>query len=221
MKRQPFPLQWPDGVRRTKQGSRQRSRFGHRGQVSFAQARREMLLELDRIGAANIVLTSDLPVRHDGLPYANGGAEDPGVAVWCVVPNGGKFVERVFACDAWLTHAENMTAIARSVEALRGLDRWGMAEASERAFAGFAALPPGDGSEHVAPPTPKKREWHEVLGVTDLFKSGMLADGDLLAIVKTRHREAIRLHHPDAGGDVAIAAELNAALAEAEKELGG
>lgn len=212
--RDPFPLQWPDGWPRTRPDFRQRSRFGFRGQVSFSQARRDLLAELERLGAANIVLTSDLPVRGDGLPYASGRAEDPGIAVWFAFPNAatGKVEERVFACDKWLTHAENMTAIARSVEAMRGLDRWGAGDVVQRAFAGFAALPPG------APPAPAKRTWREILGDGRPWPTGLEA-ADLLAIAKHRHRVLIVLAHPDAGGSHERAAELNAALAEAEREL--
>jgi len=157
-------------------------------------------------------------VRHDGLPYANGRASDPGIAAWFVLADDrGNAQERVFACDRWLTHAENMQAIAKSVEALRGLDRWGMADVVERVIGGFAALPPGDGGEHVPAP-PRKRVWREVLDVAHLPRS--LRPGDLLTITRQRHRELIKVHHPDAGGDTAIAAEINAALAEAETELG-
>lgn len=213
--RSPFPLQWPDGFKRTRPEQRMRSRFGFKasGQVSLSAARDELLRELDRLGAANYVITSDLPVRHDGLPYANGRASDPGIAAWFVLDDA----ERVFACDRWLSHAENMQAIAKSIAAMRGLDRWGMADVIERVVGGFAALPPG--GEPATPATPRKRAWHEVLDVTTLFKSGMLADADLLVIAKQRHRERIKVAHPDAGGDPAIAAELNAALAEAEEEL--
>jgi len=44
---------------------------------------------------------------------------------------------------------------------------------------------------------------------------------DRLATVKTRHRDLIKKAHPDAGGSHEIAAELNAATAEAERELQG
>ncbi len=205
MKRDPFPLQWPEGFARTRTDMRMRSRFGHRGQVSFSQARRDLLVELERLGAANAVLTSDLPVRNDGLPYANGRASDPGIAVWFVLDGA----ERVFACDRWLSHAENMTAIAKSVEAMRGLERWGMADVVARVIGGFSALPPG---------APAKRDWRDVLEVESL---STLAPDDLLAVAKSRHRQLIQHHHPDRGGDPARAAEINAALAEAEAELVG
>jgi len=217
--REPFPLQWPDGWQRTPASERQRSRFGHAGQVGFSQARRDLLLELERLGAANVVLTTDLPVRADGLPYAaSGRVDDPGVAVWFVLANQrGDHEERVFACDKWRTHAENMRSIALSIEALRGLERWGATDVVNRAFAGFTALPPGSGEED-APPAPKKRPWREILGGAWPAELGR---AELLVIARARHRELIRKHHPDAGGDTAKAAELNVAIAEAEKELAG
>jgi hypothetical protein len=217
MKRDPFPLQWPDGWKRTKPVLREKSRFGFRGSglVSFSHARQQLLDELARLGAANVVLTSDLPVRNDGLPYANGRSDDPGIAVWFVLDRQ----ERVFACDKWKTHAENMTAIARSIEAMRGLDRWGAGDVVSRAFAGFAALPPG-GEPFVAGQAPAvvKRTWQEVFEVGALVE--VVANADMLAIVRARHRDKIKQHHPDLGGDAEIAVELNAALAEAEDELG-
>jgi hypothetical protein len=155
------------------------------------------------------VITSDLPKRNDGLPYANASCSDPGIAVWWV-ENGR---ELVIACDRWTTVALNMRAIDLSLEALRGLDRWGASEMVRRAFAGFAALPPG---APEVPEKPVRRNWREVFVVLAL---GHLANSDLLAIVKARHRKLIAEAHPDAGGDGAIAAELNAALDDAEKEL--
>jgi hypothetical protein len=35
VKREPFPLAWPDGWKRTSQIDRTRSRFGFRGQVNL------------------------------------------------------------------------------------------------------------------------------------------------------------------------------------------
>lgn len=222
MARQGFPLQWPDGSARTPPENRLRSKFGVRGQVSFSQAYRFLRDELDRLVAINVAITSDLPVRHDGTPYSPGRAvDDPGVAVWFMLADkNGKHTERTFACDRWLTHAENMTAIAKSIEALRGLDRWGMADAVERAFSGFTALPAGGETStgEGPPPEPRKRPWREVLA--DTFTPFPDLDGDeLLVLAKSRHRKLIQLHHPDRGGDAAKAAEINAALAEAEKEL--
>lgn len=228
MKRQPFPLQWPEGWARTRPGNQTKSKFGHKGsgQVSLSGALYLLQGELQRLGASNVVITSDLPVRNDGLPYADGRATDPGIAVWFVMVNraAGRAEERVFACDKWKSPAENMQAIALSVEAMRGLSRWGAGDVVSRAFAGFAALPPPSGPESPqAPAAPPKREWRDVLGWTAGSTAPApwpeLGNEELLAIAKHRHRALIQRHHPDRGGDVQFAAELNAALAEAEQEL--
>lgn len=215
MPRSPYPLQWPPKTSRTGPDFRRRSKFGDRGQVSPYEAAKELMRELDRNHASHIVITSMLPTRHDGLPYSDGRHEDPGVAVWCVL----HAQERVFACDAWLTAGENMRAIELSLEAMRGLDRWGVADAAERAFAGFAALPPGASSSVEAAPV--KRPWREVLlgKLAEVFDA--LAQEEKLDIVRMRYRGLIKQHHPDRGGDTATAAELNVALADAEAELGG
>jgi hypothetical protein len=214
MPRSPYPLQWPPGRTRTKPAERQHSRFGAakerwgaRQPPTPYEAAKELRAELERLGAGHVVITTQLPTRHDGLPYSDGRSEDPGVAVWFV----HKGHERVFACDRWRTHGENMRAIAKSIEAMRGLERWGMADVVEQAFAGFAALPAGE---------PEKRGWREVFGVESLVDTLMASStDDLLAVVKARHRKLIADAHPDAGGDTARAAELNAALDQAEKEL--
>lgn len=223
MKRESFPLSWPDGFSRTKADARTRSRFGYKssGQVPFDGAYRFLMDELARLGAANSVVTSDLPTRRDGVPYSPGHrVSDPGVAIWFLLPDdNGTLRERTFACDRWLTHAENMYAIAMSIEAMRGLERWGMADVVQRTFAGFNALPSGDGSEGAQPQPapPKKRSWREVLGEAGPWPE--LDADELLVLAKGRHRKLVQLHHPDRGGDVARAAELNVALADAHREL--
>src|SRR5262245_20073291 len=122
--RSPYPLQWPSTFKRTPPADRQTSKFGHRGrgQVSPYDAARDVLREIDRLGACNAVITSMLPTRHDGLPYSDGKyGSEPGIAVWFVLDGA----ERVFACDRWVTPGENMRAIQLSIEAMRGLERWG------------------------------------------------------------------------------------------------
>lgn len=209
--RKPCPLQWPDGWQRTASDERRPSRFGGHAGVGFSVALTDLRLELTRLGAANPVITTDLPVRLDGLPYsAAGPIKDPAVAVWFVLDGH----ERVFACDRWRTHAENMRAIAKTIEAMRGLARWGAADVVHRAFSGFAALPPGEPAHDR---TPRHRPWRDVLGGP---WPAELAGLDLFVLAKARHRAAIQGAHPDVGGSTEVAAELNAALAEAERELG-
>lgn len=209
-KRQPFPLQWPEGWKR----STWRQQSGFDKQRGFNKARDGMIHQLELMGARHIVITSNLPTNSKGLPHAAsaGRLNDPGIAAWWV-KNG---TERVMACDRWYTAVENMHAIELSVGAMRGLDRWGASEIVERAFAGFAALPPGPTNGAYATSAPQPQTWREIFGVT-AFET--LGPADLLAIVKSRYRKMISEAHPDTGGDHANAAELNIAISAAEKEL--
>lgn len=131
--RNPNPLQWPSGWERVAPHQREIARF----KVTLASAVYDLLRELALMGATNVVVTSDLPTNSRGLPYSSGKCSDPGIAVWCVV--GGQ--ERVFACDHWMTPAANCRAVGKTVEALRGLLRWGAAHMVNRAFQGLRALP--------------------------------------------------------------------------------
>lgn len=76
-----YPLAWPDGWPRTKPGHRlDRSRFS----TTFDKARRDLLLELERLGAGSVVISSWLPLRADGQPRADAARrriDDPGIAV--------------------------------------------------------------------------------------------------------------------------------------------
>jgi len=229
-RREPYPLQWPEGWPRTPYANRKPSRFFY----GFADALRSLLEELRLIGAANVVITSDLPIRADGLPRAAGRGDvpDTGVAVWFTL-NGQ---ERVFPCDRWLTHAENIRAIALCVAAVRGIDRWGAGDVVNRAFQGFNALPAGEGSG--------PRPWAEVLGMEIPWPSTCEPSGRKLAIweraksahaalmkaARATHHSRMREMHPDVGGDgddarilnqqrEAREAELDRALADAEQEL--
>jgi hypothetical protein len=212
-KRAPYPLDWPEGVPRT------RSRYGSDFDKSrgFNAARDGALDQLRLFRASHVVITSNLPTNSRGMPHSGsvGSLTDPGIAVYWV--KAGK--EHVIACDRWRTCMENMRAIEKTLEAIRGIARWGSTEMVEQAFAGFAALPPGTG-EYTAPEH-KPLTWREIFKMAGMPAFEHLAAKDLLAVVKARHRELIKTAHPDfAGGGHMRAAELNAALAEAEKELG-
>lgn len=206
--RSPFPLQWPDNWPRTPAEQRPDGRF----RLSLTMAVRELQRELFRLGATDAVITSDLPVKGDGTPYADGRASDPGIAVWFTLDGA----EHVLACDRWTDAADNLRAIGCSIEALRGLKRWGAADLVNRAFTGFRALPAG---------TPPQRGWREVFGpypeLTPAVVKKMSEDqrANLVAHLRLLHRERIRTAHPDGGGSDAAAAELNVALDAAEREL--
>lgn len=200
MSREPFPLQWPSTWKRT--ASRSRPKFG----TNFTTDRDTIYRWLAKRGS-NAVITSNLPLTNAGKPIS-ASCDDPAIAVWWVERGH----ERVIACDRWITVGHNLHAIMLSLEALRGLERWGASEMVDRAFAGFAALPAGP-AETTGP-----RPWREVIG--GMWPAG-LASSEVLTIAKARYREAMLGAHPDRAGSTARAAELNLAMEAAKAELGG
>lgn len=179
-----YPLHWPQGWPRARYT--QTARF----EASFAKARDGLFNEIKLLGGTHIVLSSNIPLRRDGIPYANQPQPaDKGVAVYFL--RRGRSM--VFACDRWNKVEDNIRAIEKTIEAIRGIERWGASEMMERAFTAFEALP--------AP----KSCW-DILG---------LKPGASAADISAAYRSKARTAHPDAGGSEAAMAELNRARDEA------
>jgi len=64
-----FPLQWPEGWPVTTVWKRQRANF----KTSFTTARGGLMKQLKLMGARNIVLSSNLPLKRDGMPVVKPG----------------------------------------------------------------------------------------------------------------------------------------------------
>lgn len=222
MKRDPYPLAWPDGWKRTPERDRKSARFDG---SHFVRARDAVVKHLRLMGAVNGVITSDLPVKSNGMPYATGRAEDPGIAVWWVQPKiGTPGRERVIACDLYKTPGENLRAIEMTMNAMRGIDRWGASDLVERAFSGFTALPPGSDEEVNVQPATRVRPWNDVLDIDAALYDQItqfLSPTDAIAIVRSRHKALALKRHPDQGGTREAFEELNRALEMAEAEITG
>jgi hypothetical protein len=183
--REAFPLTWPTGQPRTPPNHRSASRF----KAQFGQARDELLAELQRLGARKVIISTDVPLRRDGLPYADGDPRDPGVAVY-FERKGRPYV---IACDTYDRLRFNTRAIGATVEALRTIERHGSSTMLEQAFTGFAALPPAREAEAT---------WWETLGLRP--------EATAAAIEEAHQRLALK-HHPDRGGDHETMARINRA----------
>lgn len=185
-----YPLSWPDGWPRTMHA--EKSRF----KTSMAMARKNLVNELGRLGARNVVVSSNVPLRQDGLPYASFKIPaDVGVAVYFQY----KDKPMTFACDRWNSVVDNLDAIGKTIEALRGIDRWGASDMMERAFSGFFSLPPA-GSD-----------WWNVLNIC---RSSSLID------VTAAYKRLVRIFHPDNGSspNVVMMQKINQAISEARAE---
>lgn len=199
-----YPLSWPPGRARTHVWARERAKFD----VTFARARDNIVAEIGRLAGRypdpQVVISTNIALRRDGLPLAGQRQpDDPGVAVYFLY----KKRQMSFACDRWEKIEHNMQAIAKTIEALRGIARWGTGDMLEAAFTGFTALPPP--SAGAAPSPGTRKTWRDVFG------TGVTNRDQLSAI----YRRLAAAHHPDRGGDPAKMAELNAARDEALKEI--
>ncbi len=151
---QRYPLSWPIGWRRT--AYRRRAQFGRHGEfgkqaLSVADALGRLVGELGRLGATDHVLSTNVPVRLDGLPLSQrvSPPKDPGAALYFRL----KGKARCLACDKWDRVPDNITAIAFHIRALRAVDRYGVGT-MEQAFGGYTALPAA------------ATEWWTILGVS-------------------------------------------------------
>lgn len=189
---QAFPLHWPLGRPRASHRKRapfntkvNNGRYTETRYVSMANARDRLQSELDLLRAGNIVLSTNVELRLDGQPRSGQPTPaDPGAALYFTL----KGKPTVLACDRWDRVEDNIVAIAKHIEALRGMDRWGVGTL-EQAFAGYQALP-------------EPEQWWQVLGVK--------ADASIDEI-DAAWREKARKDHPDVGGSTAAMARLNAA----------
>lgn len=197
-----YPLYWPDGWKRTPSHKRTRSRY----ELQFARARDEVLASLRRMGARDVVLSTNVPLRRDGLPLAGQREpDDPGVAVYWTSFNLKEAPRpHVMACDARVTVRENLRAIGLALEGIRAIERAGASQILERAYAGFAALPANAGTEGMP-------HWRDVFGVPP---SAMLSRAQIEAMYRGLAKHA----HPDRGGGVERMIELNRAREEALAE---
>lgn len=174
-----YPLNWPPG--RPRAGYRQSAPF----RVTLGRSIQEVQLEVKRLGGIELILSTNMPLRKDGLPYTKYTIYDPGAAVYFTY----KKRQVCFACDRWNSLEANMRAIVKTIEALRGIDRWGSGDMVEQAFTGFAQI--------AAPEQP-----FQVLGVKHDATQDEIEDA---------YRRLAAKHHPDRGGDSDTMARINSA----------
>jgi hypothetical protein len=205
-----FPLQWPAGWKRTAPGQFMDGRFGKRQSnpnstyaqlksVSVAEAVTRVREELQRMRIAgdDVVISTNLALRLDGWPRSDQAEpRDSGAAVYWRDRSGAT---RCMAIDRYRRVADNLAAIAATLEAMRAIERHGGAEILDRAFTGFAALP--------AP-----LDWRAILG----FAPG---SNPTRHDVDQAYRRLASKLHPDKGGFADDMADLNAARDAARESL--
>ncbi len=170
-----YPLQWPIGWNRTKHPAL--SRFGtHWDKPSIHAATQKLITEIRMLGGKDVIISTDLKLKQDGLPYSSQKEpEDRGAAVYFKWNKE----DIVIACDTFNKIGCNLWAMAKTIEAMRGIDRWGCSELLNRAFSGFKALPES---------TDGLTSWWDIL---EIDKSSGEQD------VKSAFRLKAKTYHPD------------------------
>ena len=142
------------------------------------------------LGVKQIVLSSNCSLGMEN-------ATDPGVVAY------GFYDAQQIAvpCDRWNSVAANVRAIAKTINAMRGMERWGAKHMIKAMFQGFTA---------IRGPGPKP--WREVLGI----KPETQVTPEL---IRERKIALARIHHTDVGGNDTMMAEINAAADRAIQEL--
>lgn len=169
--------------------------------------RREVDMIAPRMVDTLIVVQLDVAesaIRQDGLLVGRTVVESPRVAV----SFDSRYGPLRYECDTYTVRSHtrsswqhNARAIAKGLEALRAIDRWGIAGRGEQ-YTGFGQLgsgiPMGEASMTVDEAERLLRtEWH-----------GAASEARDWA---TLYRRAAKKHHPDAGGDATMFRRLTEA----------
>ena len=191
-----FPLKWPDHRKRTESWYRKRAPF----KTTMARARDSVLHELKLLGASQVVISTNIETYRRGgmdIPYADQSRvdQDPGIAVYYF----WKGEQYCLSCDKYKTVMDNMQAVNKTIEAIRGIERWGTGEMMKAAFSGFKELPP--------PPKTSVSSW-DVLNVRQ---------GATIDEIREAYRSKVKVHHPDAGGDPVAFMDVQRAYEELTK----
>jgi hypothetical protein len=147
--RSPYPLQWPEGWRRTP--ARGRS-FFHLGSLTLYRAiellERELRIAFapasPRAPRCTCVITSNLPLGADRRVKPGAHDPDPGVAVYWT-SYGREFV---IAQDRYKTASDNIRAVHRVVDSIRNLRAYAPAELLDRLL---GELEVGAAAREIAP----------------------------------------------------------------------
>jgi len=157
--------------------------------ISYDQTLRELEYEIDQLqkGRGEIEATigvglTERDIRLDGAPRADARpALHPGVEI----SFDSRYGRLTYATDVFTDWRDNVRAVAKGLEALRAIDRWGVAKRGQQ-YAGFALLTAGP-------------------SLAELGRELVERHGGIPA--------ALRATHPDTGGPAASSRDFQAVIA--------
>lgn len=131
-------------------------------------------------------------IRQDGMLRANARPADPGVILEFTAEKLKGNPRLLYRCDTFSNWWHNLSAIARALEALRMVDRYGVTPTGEQ-YAGFKALPAS-----AAPTMTTEVAARVVTGYGFYTDREVLSDA---ALARAAIRQARAATHPDKTGD--------------------
>lgn len=189
----PYPLAWPETMPRAKEREAGRFQTTLAAAIKNVQGSLNLFAKDSGKALTNVVISSNVTLGASN-------PADPGVSVWFVWDG----LSVCIPVDRYSKVEANLQAIHHIIEARRVEMRHGTLALVRATFAGFTALPAPGG----------KRRWREVFGIG---ASTGVDRRDIEVLFKSLANE----RHPDKpGGSTAAMAELNAARAQALKEVG-
>jgi hypothetical protein len=172
-----YPLQWPKAWPKTE--IKQDSRF----KQTLSAALNKLKRECQMLGGKELVLSSNYTL----------GTEHPkesGVVAYFHLDQKPIAIP----CDRWRAVEDNVYAIAMTIEAMRGMERWGAKHMITAMFSGFKALPEKAGG----------KDPYLVLGILPGAKVNA-------ETITAAYKQKAKTAHPDAGGSAEAWAELREA----------
>lgn len=188
-----YPLQWPQGWPTTKPVERVKHPSF---KCDVPQALRQLKREVELLGGQNLILSSNYTLGNER-------PKEPGVVAYFKFDGA----EVAIPCDRWIIIEHNIRAIALTIEAMRGMERWGAKHMIKAMFTGFKQLPQQTGGQ---------RPWWVVLQLQRIPEA---KDQHVQNMLAKTYRILATERHPDKGGSHEAMTELNRAYSEANQWL--
>lgn len=179
-----YPLQWPKGWPSTEQEKQESAKFKTELNTALNNLRRQVEL----LGGKSLVLSSNCTL----------GDENPdkcGVVAYFTWNE----LQVAIPCDRWDRVRHNVQAIALTIEAMRGMERWGAKNMIKAMFTGFKAIPEKTGGV----------SWWDTLGISSKATEDQINDA---------YRALAKKLHPDKGGSHEEFSQLNEAYRAATQQ---
>ena len=198
------PLEkWPGKL--TPHHQRQRAPF----RKTYGDTLNLLSYEIDKLKGRNVVIeieTDASQIRNDGLPRSNAQVRGPKVAVYFDSKHG----PLAYRCDDCVYWHDNLRAIALTLERLRLADLYGVTKGGEQ-YRGFKALP---GAIEVGPAAMTVDEAATALAniAGEGWRGNVCAGREQEPLITALYRQAVKRHHPDAGGDPGMWQRLQEAM---------